>query len=66
VYLCAFVGIKEILELVEKHHFQIACTKYFEYTHAGATVEGGVNHPNQYFEESRDTLSGKKTLKAEG
>lgn len=60
------LGMKEIMDLVEKHHFQIACQKYFEWTHGSMTVEGGVNHPNQYFEESRDVLSGKKTIKTEG
>jgi len=60
------LGVKEILDLIEGHHYQIACQKYFEWTHDQMTVEGGVNHPNQYFEESRAVLSGKKTLKSEG
>jgi hypothetical protein len=54
------------MDLVDKKHFQIACQKYFEWTHGSMTIEGGVNHPNQYFEESKEVLSGKKTIKAEG
>lgn len=52
--------------MIEGHHYQIACQKYFEWTHDKMTVDGGVNHPNQYFEESRAVLGGKKTIKTEG
>ncbi|ODM90523.1 DNA primase large subunit [Orchesella cincta] len=58
-------GIKEILNLVELKHYQIACQRYFEWTHDKNTIEGGVTHPNQYFTESRNILTGKKTIKAE-
>ena len=61
-----FAGVKEIMEYVEKHHYQIACQKYFEWTHNKATVEGGVNHPNQYYEESQKVLSGNFKIKTEG
>ena len=53
------------MEFVEKHHYQIACQKYFEWTHNKATVEGGVNHPNQYYNESQDVLSGNFKIKTE-
>lgn len=42
----------EIAELATKGHYQIACQKYWEATHR-ASLEMGVNHPNQYLEESR-------------
>ncbi len=61
-----FTGIKEIMTLVENKHYQIACQRYFELTHDKQTVDGGVNHPNQYFMESRNVLTGKKTIKTEG
>ncbi|CAL8086855.1 unnamed protein product [Orchesella dallaii] len=57
-------GIKEILNLVEQKHYQIACQRYFEWTHDKLTIEGGVTHPNQYFIESRNVLTGKKTINA--
>ncbi|XP_044268880.1 DNA primase large subunit-like [Tribolium madens] len=44
-------GANEIKELATNGHYQLACGKYFEYTH-GKAPESGINHPNQYFEES--------------
>ncbi|CAG7818122.1 unnamed protein product [Allacma fusca] len=58
-------GVKEIMELVEKHHYQIACQRYFEWTHNKATVEGGVNHPNQYYGDSLKAISGSFKIKTE-
>eukprot|EP00808_Paulinella_micropora_P016238 g27061.t1 len=45
---------KEILQLVEGQHYQLACRKYFEATHpgAGAHAEEVGNHPNKYFDAS--------------
>lgn len=67
--------VQEIMSLVAKGHFQLACGKYFQITH-DSKVEIGVTHPNQYFEESQKlmgnrevggssgtTLSAKKVLK---
>lgn len=65
-YLVLNLGVKEIMDLVENKHYQIACQRYFEWTHDKHTVDGGVNHPNQYFMESRNVLTGKKTIKTEG
>lgn len=42
----------EIAELAAKGHYQIACQKYWEATHR-SSLEAGINHPNQYLEESR-------------
>ncbi|KAK3863156.1 hypothetical protein Pcinc_031033 [Petrolisthes cinctipes] len=50
-------AISEIIELVGKGHYQIACQKYWEATH-NAPLETGINHPNQYFEESHKFNSG--------
>lgn len=50
---------KEILTLAENHHYQIACKKYFEATHAGCE-EVLINHPNGYFEESRKYYAAKE------
>ncbi|KAF5275591.1 hypothetical protein FQA39_LY06703 [Lamprigera yunnana] len=48
-------GVDEILNLVKENHYQIACTKYFEYTQ-GKPSKTVINHPNQYFEESQELL----------
>lgn len=44
------------MSLVNSSHYQIACTKYFEYTH-GQPSKNVINHPNQYFDESRASLT---------
>ncbi|KAF5306363.1 hypothetical protein FQR65_LT07387 [Abscondita terminalis] len=49
-------GVEDILTLVKGSHYQVACTKYFEYTH-GKPSKNVINHPNQYFEESQDILN---------
>jgi DNA primase large subunit len=41
----------EIKELVTNGHYQVACGKYFEFSR-GKAPTNGINHPNQYFEES--------------
>lgn len=50
-------GIGEIMDLVSKSHYQLACTKYWEVTHNNAE-SSGINHPNQYFEESQKLAQG--------
>ncbi|XP_035665558.1 DNA primase large subunit-like [Branchiostoma floridae] len=51
-------GVQEIIELVKGGHYQLACTKYFEITHNVDDAGFGLNHPNQYFEESQKVLNG--------
>ena len=34
-------------------HFQVACTMVYEARHGKMSAEGGVQHPQQYFAESR-------------
>lgn len=51
------VAIQEIIELVSRQHFQIACQRYFEATH-NTEVDTGIQHPNQYFIESQKVLNG--------
>ncbi|RZC43107.1 DNA primase large subunit [Asbolus verrucosus] len=47
----------EIKNLVSDGHYQVACGKYFEYLH-GKPPTNGINHPNQYFEESMNLEKG--------
>lgn len=42
---------------MSRQHFQIACQRYFEATHS-SEVDGGIQHPNQYFLESQKVLKG--------
>mmetsp|Transcript_14981 Transcript_14981/g.45214 ORF Transcript_14981/g.45214 Transcript_14981/m.45214 type:complete len:523 (-) Transcript_14981:151-1719(-) len=41
-------------------HYQLACGSAFAGAHGGCHCDTGINHPNQYYQESR------KLLKAEG
>jgi DNA primase large subunit len=45
--------VTAVVGKAKERHFQVACTMVFEARHAKLGVEGGVQHPNQYFNESR-------------
>ncbi|KNC50933.1 DNA primase large subunit [Thecamonas trahens ATCC 50062] len=45
-------GLKEILNLIAGHHYQIACTRYFELTHPDAETVQPIEHPNAFFTQS--------------
>lgn len=47
------VGQADILKLLEGHHYQIACKKYFDITHPDNKWEdSGTMHPSTYFHQS--------------
>ena len=52
-----WAGSAEIFELTGRSQPQLACQKYWELVHR-STFEGAMQHPNQYYEESRKTFSG--------
>jgi DNA primase large subunit len=47
--------VRDIVQKAKAHHYQLACGMTFEAIH-GKTMDEGVQHPNQYFEESRKAL----------
>jgi hypothetical protein len=47
---------RQIMEYSDSNNFQIACQRYFEYTHK-ADEFVSINHPNQYFELSQRILN---------
>ncbi|CAF1210828.1 unnamed protein product [Rotaria sordida] len=51
----------EIIDKTKQHHYQIACQIFFEYQHKVKNYGIGINHPNQYFNESRKLLTGTTT-----
>lgn len=42
----------EIIGLVKNMHYQVACQRYFLFTHDGHMGENVGNHPNAYFDDS--------------
>lgn len=52
------IDVQETVDLINRGHYQLACTKYFELTH-GQPPERLINHPNQYFEDSQNVKNGK-------
>uniref|UniRef100_A0A8C4WXV5 DNA primase large subunit n=1 Tax=Eptatretus burgeri TaxID=7764 RepID=A0A8C4WXV5_EPTBU len=57
--------INQVMEYVKGMHYQLACQKYFEFTHKVEDGAFGLSHPNQYFEESQKLLSGGQHAKRE-
>uniref|UniRef100_A0A1B6EC91 DNA primase large subunit n=1 Tax=Clastoptera arizonana TaxID=38151 RepID=A0A1B6EC91_9HEMI len=53
-------GTEEILNLATKGHYQIACTKYFEFIHQ-TSASVGIQHPVYYFQESQRLLKANVT-----
>lgn len=47
--------VRDIVDKAKAQHYQLACGMTFEAVH-GAQIESGVQHPNQYFQESRKAL----------
>ncbi|XP_077164061.1 DNA primase large subunit isoform X3 [Paroedura picta] len=64
-YKIPSTGVSQILDLVKGMHYQLACQKYFELTHNVSDIGWSLNHPNQYFIESQQLLSGIKEIKKE-
>lgn len=44
-------GMEDVMDKVRNRHYQLACTLTFEAVY-GTSCDTGINHPNQYFEES--------------
>ncbi|WZZ21007.1 hypothetical protein YC2023_122394 [Brassica napus] len=54
-------GMEGVIDQVRNKHYQLACTMTFEAVY-GTSCDAGINHPNQYFEESRKILKSKTPL----
>ncbi|XP_050685534.1 DNA primase large subunit [Leptidea sinapis] len=50
-------GISDVVDMAKKGHYQIACSKYFDLVH-GTSIGLGINHPNQFYEESQKLQKG--------
>ncbi|KAL5457207.1 hypothetical protein EMCRGX_G034452 [Ephydatia muelleri] len=58
-------AIQQVMDSSSKSHYQLACQKYFNIKHNRPMTDGfGLEHPTQYFLESR-RLRGGATVKSE-
>jgi len=44
--------VDEVVALVKGSHYQIACQRYYQYSHGGVMADEVGNHPNAYFDAS--------------
>ncbi|KAK8960153.1 putative DNA primase large subunit [Platanthera guangdongensis] len=54
-------AMDDVMDKVKNRHYQVACTMTFEAVHA-ASCDTGINHPNQYFAQSRKLLESKVVI----
>lgn len=59
-YINNFINNQKILEYSDNNNYQISCQRYFEMSHKTEEIVP-INHPNQYFEQSKRILNGNKT-----
>jgi len=55
--------VGQIMDLVEGNGYQLACQRYFEFSHKTEETVA-INHPNHYFEMSYRLIHGKSQPKA--
>ena len=58
--------VTNILTKAKNKHYQLACSDVFEAVHGGEFIEGGLHHPNQYYEQSRKVLNPKTNDDSDG
>lgn len=51
-------GMDDVLEAVGTQNYQLACSRYFEQTNAVEDEPIAITHPNEYFNESQDIITG--------
>ncbi|KAL5762465.1 hypothetical protein ACOSP7_018729 [Xanthoceras sorbifolium] len=54
---------EDVLDKVRNRHYQLACTLTFEAVH-NSPCDAGINHPNQYFNDSQKILQSKNNAAA--
>ncbi|CAI9093184.1 OLC1v1028621C1 [Oldenlandia corymbosa var. corymbosa] len=51
-------ALEDVIDRVRNKHYQLACTLTFEAVH-NTSCDAGINHPNQYFSDSKRILESK-------
>ncbi|KAK7368415.1 hypothetical protein VNO80_10440 [Phaseolus coccineus] len=52
-------AMEDVIDKARNRHYQLACTLTFEALH-GVPCDAGINHPNQYFSDSKKILQSKQ------
>ncbi|KAL9151777.1 hypothetical protein ABFS82_11G073800 [Erythranthe guttata] len=55
-------AVEDVMDKVRNRHYQLACTLTFEAIH-GASCDEGINHPNQYYNDSKKVLESRNNSK---
>ncbi|KAI3467733.1 hypothetical protein Pfo_024396 [Paulownia fortunei] len=55
-------SVEDVMDKVRNRHYQLACTLTFEAVHA-ASCDEGINHPNQYYNDSKKILESRNNSK---
>ncbi|KAL8037979.1 hypothetical protein ABFX02_11G073300 [Erythranthe guttata] len=55
-------AVEDVMDKVRNRHYQLACTLTFEAIH-GASCDEGINHPNQYYTDSKKVLESRNNSK---
>ncbi|XP_057776999.1 probable DNA primase large subunit [Salvia miltiorrhiza] len=55
-------ALEDVMDKVRNRHYQLACTLTFEAVH-GASCDQGINHPNQYYSDSKTNLESRNNSK---
>ncbi|XP_051116611.1 probable DNA primase large subunit [Andrographis paniculata] len=55
-------AVENVMDKVRNKHYQLACTLTFEAVH-GTSCDAGINHPNQYYSDSRKALESRASTK---
>ncbi|KAH6824881.1 DNA primase [Perilla frutescens var. hirtella] len=56
-------AVEDVMDKVRNRHYQLACTLTFEAVH-GESCDQGINHPNQYYSDSKKILESRNNSKA--
>ncbi|KAB2620484.1 DNA primase large subunit [Pyrus ussuriensis x Pyrus communis] len=51
-------AVGDVMDKAKNRHYQLACTLTFEAIH-GSSCDAGINHPNQYFNDSQIIIKSK-------
>ncbi|KAL7093996.1 hypothetical protein ACP275_11G073700 [Erythranthe tilingii] len=55
-------AVEDVMDKVRNRHYQLACTLTFEAVH-GTSCDEGINHPNQYYTDSKKVLESRNNSK---